>query len=143
MKGLILLSTEVSSVPVIFRAIASRSDQDIYSLRFEFINVGLETIVIVVFRPLTAFEILATSDGESVPVHRPALDIRAMPVSLQVPPAVTIGVDTPVTLRIAEGSELGDDGFVWTIPHAKETLSLSLQLTIPPPFDMTCPVEFQ
>jgi hypothetical protein len=133
----------ITQEPGSCRAIAAASGDAIYSLHFELCNRSTALIKLSAYEPFTAFSVLATADGKPLTVHEPALDIPVNPTTITLPPGVIVNLETPIRLRISEGAEPGTDGFVWTIAHAKETVSLQIKLDLPAPFAILCPVLFQ
>lgn len=129
--------------PVACRAIAAAAGDSIYSLHFELQNHGTSVIELSTYEPFTAFSVLATADSNPLKVHQPALDIPVNPTTIRLPPGVIVTLRTPIRLRILEGAAPVTDGFVWTIAHAKETVSLQIKLDLPAPFAVLCPVQFQ
>lgn len=125
------------------RAVAARSEDGLYSLRFELRNPADAEVELSIHEPFTAFSVLATAGGRALPVHQPALDIPVNPKTLRVPPGGTLTLPTPIRLRISEGAGAGRDGFVWTIPHAPEAVSLQVRLDLPAPFATPCTVSFE
>lgn len=124
------------------RAVATAVGDGLHFLRFELSNLGPEPIDLPTHEPFTSFSVLATGDGKPLTVHEPALDIPVRPIMLHLPPGSTVTVETPIQLRIAEGADPGDDGFIWTIRHARESVSLRVRLLLPAPFDRLFPVTF-
>jgi hypothetical protein len=122
------------------RVIAFASGDATYGLRFELRNRGTAPIELSTYEPFTAFSVLAKVDNKPVTVHQPALDIPVNPITIHLPPGVTVTLVTPIRLRISEGADPGMNGFVWTIEHDKETVSLQVSLRLPAPFASTCPV---
>jgi hypothetical protein len=95
------------------------------------------------YEPFIAFSVLATAHNKPLTVHQPALDIPINPTTIHLPPKVTVTLETPIRLRISESAKPVTDGFLWTIAHAKETVSLQIKLDLPTPFAVVCPVLFQ
>ena len=124
-------------------AIASPAGDDVYALRFVLSNHGDAPIALPVFEPFTAFSVMATADGKPLAVHRPTLDIAVNPATVRLPPGATATIATPIRLRIAEGAAPADYGFVWTIAHRKESVSLQVRLDLPAPFALLCPLSFR
>jgi len=133
----------ITQEPCSCRVIAAACGDAIYSLHFELCNHGTVPIELSTYEPFIAFSVLATADSKPLTVHQPALDIPVNPMTIRLPPKVTVTLETPIRLRISEGAEPGTDGFVWTIAHAKETVSLQIKLDLPAPFAVLCPVLFQ
>jgi hypothetical protein len=125
------------------RAVVANCGDAIYSLHFELCNHGTATIELSTYEPFTAFSVLATSNGKPLTVHQPALDIPVNPMTIDLAPGTAVTLKTPIRLRISESVEPGSDGFLWTIAHAKETVSLQIRLDLPTPFAILCPVLFQ
>jgi len=133
----------ITEDPNLYNAIAVASGDKIYSLHFELHNNGGAPIELSTYEPFTAFSVLATAAGKPLTVHQPALDIPVNPTTIYLPPRGTVTIETPIRLRISEGAEPGNDGFVWTIAHEKEAVSLQIKLNLPMPFAVLCPVLFQ
>lgn len=112
-----------------------------YALRFTFANDGAEPIEVPSDEPFLAFAVRASAGGAAVPVHEPALDIPVQPSTVRVPAGGTVEVGTPVRLRLG-GDGPGDDGFVWTVPHGPDGLSLRVVVQLPAPLDLECAVGF-
>ena len=126
------------------RAIATTSHgTTTYSLHFELRNRGAALIELSIYEPFTAFSVLATAESTPLIVHQPALDIPVNLTTIRLPPSVTVTLETPIRLRIAEGAEPGTDGFVWTIAQRKEMVSLQIKLDLAAPFGALCPLLFQ
>jgi hypothetical protein len=134
---------EGSIVPISCRAIATGRGDETYSLHFELRNRASTPIALPTYEPFTAFSVLATASGKSLAVHQPALDIAVSPTTIHLPPGGTVTVHTPIRLRISEGADPGTDGFVWTIARAREAVSLRVELLLPAPFAVGCPVVFE
>lgn len=125
------------------RVTAVASGDGRYSLHFELFNNGQAPIELSTYEPFTTFTVLAMAGDEPLTVHKPALDIPINHTILRVPAGGALTLVTPIQLRILEGAEPGDDGFIWTIAEAKENVSLQIKLNLPDPFDLVCPVSFQ
>lgn len=123
--------------------VATASGEAIYSLHFKLYNRGPALIELPSYEPFTAFTVLAWADGKPLTVHQPALDIPVNPTTIRLPPGVTVPLETPIRLHIAQDAAPGTNGFVWTIAHAPETISLQIKLDLPAPFSALCPVSFQ
>ena len=132
--------TETGQAPFHCCTSATPGGDGLYSLRFCLVNSGTEPIDLPSYEPFTAFNISATADGKALTVHEPALDIPVNPTTLHVPSGSSLTLETPIQLRISEGAEPGDDGFIWTIAHDKGSVSLQVRLSFPAPFDTICPV---
>jgi hypothetical protein len=132
-----------TSEPGSCRVIATSGDSATYSLQFELNNQGSGLIEFSIYEPFTAFSLLATSDNKPVTVYQPALDIPVNRRTIRLPPGAFVTIHTPIRLRIAEDAEPGTDGFLWTIKHPKEMVSLHVKLDLPPPFAVRCPLLFQ
>ena len=115
----------------------------IYSLRFEVRNDDPATIELPTYEPFTAFSIVATAGGKTLTVHQPVLDIPVRPTTIRLTPGVTMIIGTPIRLRIAQGAGPGTDGFVWTIAHEREGLSLETKLELSAPCTIVGPVVFE
>ena len=124
-------------------AVAIPVGDALYALRFELRNVGETAIELPAEYPFTAFSVTATAGGQPLVVHQPALDIAVRPTTFHLPAGGRITVETPIRLRIAEGAEAGTDGFIWTIAHRREALSLQVLLDLPGAFGGPCPVSLQ
>src|SRR3954452_15553192 len=114
-----------------------------WSLDFELRNRASTPVALPTYQPFTAFSVLAAAGGSSLAVHQPALDIAVSSTTIHLPPGATVTVHTPIRLRISEDAEPGSDGFVWTIARAREAVSLRVELLLPAPFAVGCPVEFE
>ena len=125
------------------RVVAFASGDATYGLRFGLRNHGTALLELSTYEPFTAFSVVATADDKPVTVHQPALDIPVNPITIHLPPGVTVTLVTPIRLRISEGADPGTNGFVWTIEHDRETVSLQVSLRLPAPFDGTCQVLFE
>jgi hypothetical protein len=117
--------------------------QGMYSLRFELHNRGAAGVELSTWEPFTSFTVTGKAGEKSVTVHQPALDIPVRPKTIRVPPKGTVTIETPIRLRVAEGAGAGNDGFVWTIPHDRKSVSLEVKLNLPEPFDTQCPIVFR
>jgi hypothetical protein len=133
---------EGSIVPVSCRAVATGCGDETWYLHFELRNRASTPIALPTYQPFTAFSVLATAGGKPLAVHQPALDIAVNPTTIHLPPGGAVTVHTPIRLRISEGADPGSDGFVWTIARAREAVSLRVELLLPAPFAIGCPVEF-
>jgi len=123
--------------------VAFEAGNGLHALRFVLHNRGAADVEVPTYEPFTAFTVLATANGEPLEVHQPALDIGVNATTLHVPAGGAVTLGTPIRLRIAEGADRGNDGFVWTIAHAKDGLSLTVQLDLPEPFALRCPLSFR
>jgi hypothetical protein len=119
---------------------AIAAEQPMYSLRFELYNRGAIAVELSALEPFTSFTVTATAGERPVIVHRPALDIQVRPMTIRVPPNSTATIETPIRLRITEGAVAGNNGFVWTVPHDRKSVSLEVRLNLPEPFDAPCPI---
>ncbi|MGD0096496.1 MAG: hypothetical protein ABSB60_08375 [Terracidiphilus sp.] len=133
----------LNDAPIACRAIATPMGEPIYSLRFELRNQGPASIELPIYEPFTAFSILATAGGKPLTVHQPVLDIGVRRATLRLEPKATTIIQTPIRLRIAENAKPGTDGFVWTIAHAREGLSLAAKLELTTLSALVSPVEFE
>lgn len=125
------------------RVSAVASGEGMYSLQFELFNNTATPVEIATYEPFTTFTVLALAGDKPLTVDKPALDIPINHIILRVPPGGSLTLVTPIRLRILEGADPGPDGFIWTIAEAKENVSLQIQLNLPDPFDLVCPVSFQ
>jgi hypothetical protein len=137
------MNSRATEAPVSCRAMLIAAEQSIYSLRFELHNRGAATVELSTLEPFTSFTVTGRAGERPVTVHQPALDIPVRPKTIRVGPNATATIETPIRLRIAEGAEAGNDGFVWTIPHDRKSVSLEVRLNLPAPFDALCPIVFQ
>jgi hypothetical protein len=129
--------------PISCRAIAAAMGESLYSLRFELRNHCPAAIELPTYEPFTAFSILASTGSKPLTVHQPVLDISVRHATIHLSPEVAVTIWTPIRLRIAEGAEPGTDGFLWTIAHEREGLSLQAKLELSAPCVMVAPVVFE
>ena len=127
---------------VLCHVTATLSGDANYTLRFELRNPGTETVEIPTYEPFTAFSVIATAGTRQLTVHQPALDIPVKPQTIRVQPKATAVIETPIRLRISEGADPGTNGFVWTIPNERKTISLQVRLNLPGVSEILCPVMF-
>jgi len=125
------------------RAIAAAMGEPLYSLRFELRNNGPAAIELPIYEPFTAFSIVAAAGGKRLEVHQPVLDIGVRRATLRLEPKTMLTLRTPIRLQIAKDAKPGTDGFVWTIAHAREGLSLEAKLEMTEPCIMAGPVVFE
>lgn len=125
------------------RVSAVASGEGMYSLHFDLFNDTATPVEIGTYEPFTTFTVLALAGDIPLTVHKPALDIPINHTILRVPPGGSLTLVTPIRLRVLEGAEPGNDGFIWTIAETKENVSLQIKLNLPDPFDLVCPVSFQ
>lgn len=116
---------------------------DTYALRFELHNSGTAPVELPSYEPFTAFSMRAYANGRTLTVHQPALDIPVRRRHIHLPPNGGTTIVTPIQLRIAENAEPGSDGFIWTISHAAEGMSIDIELHLPAPFDTPCRLRFE
>ena len=130
------------SGPCSCKAVARPGGDGLRWLEVDLVNPGGEAVEVAADEPFTAFALRASdAAGAPVPVHVPALDIGVREVTLRIGPGETVRVPTPIRLRLAAGGEPVEDRFVWTVAHDADGLALVLDLHLPPPFDVACPVE--
>jgi hypothetical protein len=132
-----------TEAPISCRTIASASGDGLYSLHFELRNRGTATIELPTYEPFTAFSVAATADGKRLTVHQPALDIAVQPKVIHIDSQDTVTLTTPIRLRISDGAKPGNDGFVWTIAHKREAVSLQIKLNLPAPYSVPCVAVFE
>jgi hypothetical protein len=132
-----------TEAPISCRAIAFAVGDATYSLRFELWNPGTGMVELSTYEPFTAFSVIGTAGNKPLTVHQPALDIGVRPTTIRVPPKATVTIATPIRLRISEGAGPGTDGFIWTIPHDRKSVSLQVKLELPGPFGVVGPIVFQ
>jgi hypothetical protein len=137
------MNPTIAEAPISCRAIAIASGDAIYSLRFELSNSGAETLEASTYEPFTAFTVIGTAGNKPLTVYQPMLDIPVRPIIIRVPPKTTVTVATPIQLRISEGAGPGTDGFLWTIPHDRKSVSLQVKLELPGSFGVVGPIVFQ
>ena len=130
------------SAPCSCRAVARPAGGGLHWLEIDLANRGAEPVEVATDEPFAAFGLRASgAGGTPVAVHVPALDIGVREVTLRVGPGETVRLPTPIRLRLAAGVEPAEDRFVWTVDHDPAGLTLVLDLGLPPPFDVACPVE--
>ena len=132
-----------TAASISYRAIATAIRDDIYSLRFEFWNPGTEAVEVSTYEPFTAFSVIGTAGDKPLTVHQPLLNIPVKPTTLRLPPKTTVTVLTPIRLRISEGAAAGTNGFVWTIPHDRKSVSLQVKVEVRGPFEVAGPIVFE
>lgn len=111
-----------------------------YALRFELHNAGDTPVELSTYEPFTSFSVSAMVEGKAVSVHQPVLDIPVNPITLTVPRAGAITVDTPIRIRMESNAGPGTDGFVWTIPYPAAKVKLAITPDLPAPFNQPCQV---